>query len=109
MRRPSDGRASVSIRRSSTPTRSPDSQRASGPWARIAAQGARLDVQAQGGRESGAPQEPQRILVEPLVGVAHGAQHPRVEVLDAAQRIDQGGDLGSRAWLNRQAGPSRWR
>ena len=51
-------------------------------------------MQAQGGREPRAPKESQCILVEPLVGVAHGAQHPRVEVLDAAQRIDQGGHLG---------------
>jgi hypothetical protein len=52
-------------------------------------QGGGLDLELQGGRQPDGPDHPQRVLAEPRVGVADGAQHPPVEVREAAEWIHE--------------------
>ena len=48
-----------------------------------------LDLELQRRGQPDRAHHPQRVLAEPGLGVAHGTQHPRIEVRQPVERIDQ--------------------
>ncbi len=63
-----------------------------------------LDDEVEAGRDTHRPQQPQGVLLEAKVGVAHGADEPCFEVALTVGGVDQAG-----AGLRRRDGPRRWR
>ena len=69
--------------------RSPDRWATSGARAWIAASVARVELEPERRGEPDGADHPQRILLEPGLRLADGAQDPRGDVGPAAERVDE--------------------